>query len=276
MQSSPVPPARRARSIALLAAAVLVASLLAGSVAGVVTARFTIPGGAAGAAGEAGPQGESGERGAAGPAGADGDDGPAGPTGATGPAGPAGPRGVAGAIGPQGVPGPAGPEGPAGPPGTTVAGDYGLFATHVGSEPGGDGTIQAVTFDTTVEARGISVTGGSRIVLSTPGTYEVMFSAQILKSGALRDGVVEIWFQRGVGVGASTPIAFSNTRAYLPEQRDAYDVMTVSLLVTTTEADEFIELYWYSSDDNVSLVTIPEGGGRPAIPAVILTVVPVG
>ena len=76
--------------------------------------------------------------------------------------------------------------------------------------------------------------GGSRLALTTPGSYEVMFSAQVFKEGNAKEAFVELWSQRGVEGGTSEPIAFSNTRTYLPEQRNAYDVVTVSLLVTTT------------------------------------------
>lgn len=137
------------------------------------------------------------------------------------------------------------------------------------------GEMKAVTFDTTEEAVGISIVGDSRITFSTPGTYEVMFSAQIFHANRAQDAVVELWFQRGPSGGASSPIAFSNTRMLLPPDRDSYDVMTVSLVVTTTAADEFVELYWYTDASEAQLATVPATGGRPAIPAVILTVMPV-
>lgn len=191
-------------------------------------------------------------------------------------AGPRGLTGLAGAVGPKGEPGPAGPQGP---PGPTPLGAYGLFTTRGGSQTAtSDGQIQPITFDTIDESDGISIVGGaedSRIALAEPGTYEFMFSAQVFKQGNLRDASVEIWFQRGTEGASSTPIAFSNTRTYLPQQRDSYDVMTVSLLVTTTVSSEFVEFAWFTSTTDARLETIPAGGGRPAIPAVILTVLPV-
>lgn len=90
-----------------------------------------------------------------------------------------------------------------------------------------------------------------------------------------QDAVVELWFQHGPSGGASSPIAFSNTRMLLPPDRDAYDVMTVSLLVTTTAADEFVELNWHTDASEMQLATVPAAGGRPAIPAVMLAVLPV-
>lgn len=61
----------------------------------------------------------------------------------------------------------------------------------------------------------------------------------------------------------------------LPPDRDASDVMTVSLLVTTTAADEFVELYWHTDASEMQLATVPAASGRPAIPAVMLAVLPV-
>ena len=109
-----------------------------------------------------------------------------------------------------------------------------------------------------------------------------MFSEQIYKAGAERDATVEILFQRGVPGEPSATVPFSNTRLFLPQQRNAYDVMTVSLLVTTAQAGEFVERFWFTSAGEARLETIAafgtpgEPGYRPEIPAVILTVLPVG
>lgn len=132
-----------------------------------------------------------------------------------------------------------------------------------------------MTFDTTEEAVGITVVGDSRITFSVPGTYEVMFSAQLFHAAVANNAVVEMWFQRGIAGGESTAIPFSNTRMLLPKDRNAYDVMTVSLLVTLTQPGEFIELYWFTDATSAQLATVPASGERPAIPAVILTVLPV-
>lgn len=85
-----------------------------------------------------------------------------------------------------------------------------------------------------------------------------------------------MWFQRGLAGGASNPIAFSNSRMILPPDRDAYDVMTVNPLVTTIAADEFVELCWCTDATEAQLATEPATDGRPAIRAVILTVLPIG
>lgn len=239
--------------------------------------------------GSCGPAGEAGTSGSVGPEGPAGPPGPTGLTGATGPTGaigPRGPQGLPGSQGEQGLQGPQGPQGEQGPPGPAPLGDYGLLTTRGGSLIAtSDGQVQPVTFDTVEEVEGVSLVGGpggSRVAFATPGTYEVMFSAQVFKEGNVKDAFVEFWFQRGVEGSASEPIAFSNTRTYLPEQRDAYDVVTVSLLVTTTQAGEFVELVWFTSTTDAWLATVPavgspgDAGHRPAIPAVILTALPVG
>lgn len=148
--------------------------------------------------------------------------------------------------------------------------------TRGGSQTAAAGESKAITFDTTEDASGVSIVDDSRITLATPGTYEVMFSAQVFHAQRAQDAVVEVWFQRGLAGGASSQIAFSNSRMILPPDRDAYDVMTVNLLVTTTAADEFVELYWYTDATEAQLATVLATGGRPAIPAVILTVLPIG
>ena len=122
------------------------------------------------------------------------------------------------------------------------------------------GVSQAAWFDTTEQSHWVSVGGDppTRVTFEPPGTTEVAFSAQIFHAQRAQGAIIEMWFQHGTaGSSDSIPIGFSNSRALLPPDRDAYDVMTVSLLITTA-----------------SLATVPATGGRPAIPAVV-TVLPV-
>lgn len=270
-------------------AVVAVIALLVGASAGAVTGRLVSVGTAGegcGPVGPKGPQGDPGACGPVGPPGPSGPEGPAGPAGETGvqgdagpvgPEGPAGPRGTVGPAGPVGPPGPTGPQGEPGTPAPIPLTDYGLFTTQGPSQTATAGQIQAVAFDTTEEAAGVSIEGtpATRITFATPGTYELMFSAQLFHASTANNAVVELWFQRGPAGGVSTAVPFSNTRMLLPKDREAYDVMAVSLLLTTTTADEFVELYWYTDAADAELATVPAGGGRPAIPAVILTVLPV-
>jgi hypothetical protein len=231
-----------------------------------------------GAEGECGPVGAPGESGPPGPQGLPGSEGQPGPAGPSGPAGPEGPPGAAGPAGPQGEQGEQGPQGVQGPQGECPPErDYGLFIDDSGDgQRGTAGQSQPVLLRSTVDARGIRVEDGSRLILPTPGTYEVLFSAQIHKPSVQQASSVEIWFQRGLPGGSSSPIASSNTRVFLPKDRDSYEVMTVSLLVTTTTADEFLELYWHTTASEAILATVAASDGRPAIPSVIVTVLPVG
>lgn len=135
--------------------------------------------GETGATGEQGLQGVTGETGAPGTPGATGSPGPpgdAGSPGAQGLAGAAGPPGPSGADGAQGPAGPTGAVGDTGPAGSsgpaTYAYVYNLGAQTVPLEA-------SVTFDMGgVLSPGIThAPGAAGITLTSPGTYEIAFSA---------------------------------------------------------------------------------------------------
>ncbi len=296
-----------------LVAAVVLISLLAGAAGAAITGvmlrdapdeRACGPVGAdglpgeRGADGECGPVGPPGVEGAPGPTGPPGVPGPCGPTGtegqpgdpgACGPAGPEGPQGIQGPVGARGLQGPAGPSGPVGPEGpqgpagtSAVPAAYGIFLDL--TDQTGQLAGQPVTLNRRIEADGVEVIGltadggsGSRIRLASPGVYDIAFSAQLFKADSVNDKYVEIWFQRGsAGALTSTPIPDSNTQMLLPQLRNRYQVFSLNLLISTTAADDFVELYWAVRGANpaeVQLATVEANEVTgPRIPSMIVTV----
>lgn len=230
-----------------------------------------------------------------GPAGPVGDRGPQGPIGATGPMGP---MGATGSRGPRGVRGARGPMGPAGSDGTDgTNGTDGRSAYELWLADGNVGTLadfwswlrsgawgfgafidtttqsnpvanvaRPITFDTTLDADGVSISAGSKIVVDTTGLYNVQFSAEVTKSDSGID-YVDIWF-----VLNGDAIPWSNTRLTLSDKNDSV-VAAWNYILTMSPTDE-LQLFWASADTSISIPSITglTNPVRPDIPSLILTV----
>jgi hypothetical protein len=115
-------------------------------------------------AGSPGGKGATGPEGPAGPAGPAGPEGPEGPEGPAGP--PGGPPGPAGPEGPEGPEGPAGPAGPEGPAGADGVSGYEVFTSTQDFGPGGIGGAWCGAPDANTEDEGWAVVGGGATLTS--------------------------------------------------------------------------------------------------------------
>jgi collagen type VII alpha len=199
-----------------------------------------------------GPTGAQGIQGSTGPTGAQGIQGPTGTTGA---------QGIQGSTGPRGATGPLGPTGSGG-----ALGYYGSFYdTTTQYNTGGLGTVNKIRYNTTSEARGISIVDGTKVTFAYPGTYNIQFSVQVVKDDANQD-TFSLWPSIN-----GTNVPDSNTDFTL-NTNNARSVAAWNFIFTLN-ANDFVELNW-SSDDNqmyfpyIGPQTVPT---RPAIPSVILT-----
>lgn len=193
--------------------------------------------------------------------GPEGDKGLRGYKGDTGDKGDKGDTGDKGDKGDEGDTGPAGPSGPAG----TLLLTYGSFYdTTTQTLPTGT-SPRAITYNSTSESDGISITNDSRVTFSKAGVYNVQFSLLALKSDAGVDEL-DVWL-----VKDGSPVADSNTRLTLLNAND--HKVAAWNFVLTMEAGHYIELYWYSADKAITLSTLGPftSPTRPRIPSVILT-----
>jgi hypothetical protein len=154
----------------------------------------------------------------------------------------------------------------------TVGGSryYGQFWDTTTQNNGGATTANPMTFNTSDTFNtGVSITVGntSRVVIANPGVYNLQFSAQFAKTDSGQD-TVSVWLAKdGVNVADScTDIDLNNN--------NARSVAAWNWLVNPTVANTYYQIYWSSSDTNMSIIA--EGTRinptRPAIPSVILTV----
>jgi len=133
----------------------------------------------------------------------------------------------------------------------------------------GTGVGIPVLLPTPVAANGFSIASGSQITAAAAGIYNLQFSIQLLSTGG-GGGDVEIWLAKN-----GTAVADSNTRFVIQNQNEAQ--LAALNFVESLGAGDFLELYWGITNANIELhnsTSVMSNG--PDIPAVILTIVPVG
>lgn len=190
-----------------------------------------------------------------------------GPQGLQGIVGPTGSQGLQGVQGPQGLTGPTGVQGIYGPTGAGGAlGYYGSFYdTTTQYNTGPLGTVNLFRFNTTAESYGINVIDQSKIKFDHGGVYNIQFSAQVIKDDSNIDNA-EIWIRKN-GINVSD----TNTDFSLNTNNSA-GVASWNFLLTL-QANDYIELAWYSTDQQYYILSRPSSSGpdRPSIPSIILT-----
>jgi hypothetical protein len=104
----------------------------------------------------------------------------------------------------------------------------------------------------------------SRVYVDNTGTYNIQFSAQFISTNASSKDVY-IWLSVN-----GTNVPDSATKITLSGSSNAY-VAAWNFVVSLTAGDYF-ELYWETTNTNVSILAATASGNIPAIPSVILTV----
>jgi len=191
-----------------------------------------------------------------------------GSTGATGVGlvGATGIQGEVGATGASGV-GSVGATGPAGAGG--ASGYYGSYYSNVDQVAASPNTAYAMTVNNIVGQNGISVVSGSQVTFTSPGTYDIQFSAQFHNNGGGGSGnTVQIWFRKN-----GTDIPESATRISVPTN-NPYVVAAWDFMDNFVAGDNF-QLMWSTDNTNISIDHNTAVAPAPAIPSVIITVMQV-
>jgi hypothetical protein len=154
----------------------------------------------------------------------------------------------------------------------TYARQYGNFYSSATQPNPVTNAENLMVFGTTDVANGVSiVTNGTaltRITMSTACVYDMQFSAQIAKTGAGNDNCY-IWLKKN---GTTVTETAGITRVSGNGDR----IMASWNYLVTAAAGDYYELAWAATDTDVILQASTPGGVIPAVPSVILTVVPVG
>lgn len=159
-----------------------------------------------------------------------------------------------------------GPSGVQGPTGSGLVPFYGNFYDTTTQTNASGTAVNKISYNTTVEANGVSVVSGSLIQVSNSGVYNIQFSAQVDKTNASSEDVF-IWL-------AKNNSNVSNSNTSLTIQGNNTRLVASWNWFLTMDRNEHAELRWHSTDTTVRLLY--SGGAnlptRPAIPSVILTV----
>tara|TARA_R110000868_G_scaffold376756_1_gene641833 strand:- start:214 stop:3096 length:2883 start_codon:yes stop_codon:yes gene_type:complete len=129
-----------------------------------------------------------------------------------------------------------------------------------------------MSFNNTGISNGISiVTNGttlSRITLANAGIYNIQFSAQISQTSGGTDNAF-IWLKKN-----GTAVANSAGETTVAGNGDR--IMAAWNYIVDAAAGDYYELAWAATDTTVILDYVAAAAPVPAVPSVILTVVPVG
>jgi hypothetical protein len=157
-----------------------------------------------------------------------------------------------------------GPQGPGG-----VLGLYGSFIDTTDQPLVSTTTAQAITINTTLENRGVTIASNSRITFALAGTYKILASVQTTNLG---NSVTEVnfFFKKN-----GTAVVDSNTRIDLEPRKSVgvpyHGCFTIEYQLTVATND-YVELWWVADHIDVTLETIAANGTHPAAPSVILNV----
>ena len=142
---------------------------------------------------------------------------------------------------------------------------YGAFAKTVSATLASTNTATAITFNVTTVSNGVSIgSPTSRVIVSRSGLYNLSMSFQLSSSSSsIKD--VYLWVRKN---GVDLP---NSTIVHSLESNSAKTVQSRSMTISLN-ANDYIELYWGSPDNNVSLSAIAATAFSPATPSVILSV----
>lgn len=157
-----------------------------------------------------------------------------------------------------------GPQGPGG-----VLGLYGTFIDTTDQALVSTSAAQAVTLNTAIDSRGISVVNNSRITFEIAGVYKILASVQVT-SNANSISEVNFFFKKN-----GSAIANSNTRIDLEPRKSPsalyHGCFTIEFQLNVANND-YIELFWVANNLGISLDVIPADAIHPQAPSVILNV----
>ncbi len=182
--------------------------------------------------------------------------GPQGPQGDTGPAGEQGPKGDTGATGP-GVP-------PA----------FGEFHSTGDQSPTAGGVTTPIVLSSTDESSGVTLDapGSASITVSTAGTYNFQFSAQVTKTDAGTD-ILYLWPQLDTGTGWTSP-TWSNSSINLTAANQR-QIASWNFVFTVPAGTKF-RMVMASTNTGFVIDTINPSPYGPEIPGLIVTANRVG
>jgi len=148
-----------------------------------------------------------------------------------------------------------------------VTGYYGNFFDTTTQNVVGVNTYQPVILNTTDLSNQVSIANSSHIVVANSGVYNIQFSLQIDKTQGSQAHIY-IWLKKN-GVDVSNSASEVSVQGTLSETIAAWN------FVVASNANDYYELMWSSTDEHIRLKAVGASAVVPAIPSVIVSVVSV-
>ena len=130
---------------------------------------------------------------------------------------------------------------------------------------------QAVMFENTILSQGVTVEQDNnghytKIVVESPGVYNLMFSGQIHHLGGGGGGeTFTMWFRKN---GVDVP----NTRTIWHVPNGKYTVPTLNIFLTSENPNDYFQLVGHPDNTQIVLEHIAATNDHPGVPSMIMTV----
>ena len=121
--------------------------------------------------------------------------------------------------------------------------------------------------NTDPDTNGVSIVSNSQITVANPGVYNIQFSAQIDRITGSGTDVVNIWFKKN-----GNNILESNTIVTISGPAVAAKTVAAWNYMLELNSGDYIQIFWYTTDANISLLPANSSGSIPAVPSLIVTV----
>ncbi len=141
---------------------------------------------------------------------------------------------------------------------------YGLFFSTVDQTAAVANTAYAVTYPTTYLSNGISIDTNSRITVVKPGVYSFTITAQLISTNSSAKNFF-MWINRG-----GTNIGYSTRVVTLSANNEYAEITWDFIIDVPVPTDDYIELYWATSDTNIRMDAAAATSPHPGIPSVVL------
>lgn len=142
--------------------------------------------------------------------------------------------------------------------------NYGSFSDTTTQSINTANAEQAINFGVTEDTLGVFVSNSSRINVRRAGTYFVSFSAQVSKTDAGTDDIV-LWIKRN-----GNNVTRTSSKVQLAGN-GAKELTTVTY-VFTLAANDYIECFMQSPDEDSEISYTAASGNMPSAPSIILTI----
>lgn len=152
---------------------------------------------------------------------------------------------------------------------TWSSGNYhGAFHDDTDQTAGAINTATLVTFSTTDISNGVTLVSGSQIKVANAGTYNIQWSVQLANADS-QDQDVWLWLKKN-----GTNVADTGGRVTVVSKHGSVDghVIAIWNVFLTLAANDYVQLYWETTNTNCRVEHIAAAGDHPAAPSVILTV----